>query len=268
VDVNIVDNDILDLDKARKQPMFANANFKVDADGKFTCFWEVEKMSKSKFNVVNPDDVVAEYGADCFRMFEMFLGPITDAKPWNTKGITGVSGFLRKFWSMFFEGEQFRVSDTEPTRDELRVLHQCIKKVTDDIERMSMNTCVSHFMIASNDLRGLKCNKRAILEPLVIMLAPFGPHMAEELWYQLGHSDSVCDAAWPKFNEDLIKTDTKEYPIQINGKLRATIELPTDISAADAEAAALALEQVQKWLEGQAPKKVVFVPGRMINIVI
>ena len=268
VDVNIVDNDILDLDKARKQPMFANANFKVDADGKFTCFWEVEKMSKSKFNVVNPDDVVAEYGADCFRMFEMFLGPITDAKPWNTKGITGVSGFLRKFWSMFFEGEQFRVSDAEPTRDELRVLHQCIKKVTDDIERMSMNTCVSHFMIASNDLRGLKCNKRAILEPLVIMLAPFGPHMAEELWYQLGHSDSVCDAAWPKFNEDLIKTDTKEYPIQINGKLRATIELPTDISAADAEAAALALEQVQKWLEGQAPKKVVFVPGRMINIVI
>jgi leucyl-tRNA synthetase len=169
---------------------------------------------------------------------------------------------------MFFEGEQFRVSDAEPTRDELRVLHQCIKKVTDDIERMSMNTCVSHFMIASNDLRGLKCNKRAILEPLVIMLAPFGPHMAEELWYQLGHSDSVCDAAWPKFNEDLIKTDTKEYPIQINGKLRATIELPTDISAADAEAAALALEQVQKWLEGQAPKKVVFVPGRMINIVI
>ncbi len=267
VDVNIVDNDVLDLDKARKTAQFAHANFKLDAEGKFTCSWEVEKMSKSKFNVVNPDDIVAEHGADCFRMFEMFLGPITDAKPWNTKGISGVSGFLRKFWSMFFEGETFRVTEEEPTRDELRVLHTCIKKVTDDIERMSMNTCVSHFMIATNDLRSLKCSKRAVLEPLVTLLAPFGPHIAEELWQMLGHTTTVCDSAWPTLNEAFLKTDTKEYPVQINGKLRATIELPTDISAADAEAAALGLEQIQKWLEGKAPKKVVFVPGRMINVV-
>ncbi|MDO8969423.1 MAG: class I tRNA ligase family protein, partial [Saprospiraceae bacterium] len=151
--------------------------------------------------------------------------------------------------------------------DELRVLHTCIKKVTDDIERMSMNTCVSHFMIATNDLRSLKCSKRAVLEPLVTLIAPFGPHVAEELWQMLGHTTTVCDSAWPTLNEAFLKTDTKEYPVQINGKLRATIELPTDISAADAEAAALGLEQVQKWLEGKAPKKVVFVPGRMINVV-
>lgn len=268
VDVNIVDNDILDLEKARKTAQFANANFKLDADGKYTCSWEVEKMSKSKFNVVNPDDIVAEHGADCFRMFEMFLGPITDAKPWNTKGITGVSGFLRKFWSMFYDGETFRVSEEAPNRDELRVLHTCIKKVTDDIERMSMNTCISHFMIATNDLRSMKCSKRAVLEPLVILIAPFGPHFAEELWHQLGHTTTVCDAVWPSHNEDCLKTDTKEFPVQINGKLRATIELPSDVLAADAEAAALGLDQIQKWLEGQVPKKVVFVPGRMINIVV
>jgi leucyl-tRNA synthetase len=218
--------------------------------------------------VVNPDDMVAEYGADCFRMFEMFLGPITDAKPWNTKGITGVSGFLRKFWGLFFDGDQFRVSEDAPVREELRILHTCIKKVTDDIERMSMNTCVSHFMIATNDLRKLNCSKRAILEPLVVLIAPFGPHIAEELWQRLGHSGTVCDAAWPMLNESYLKMDTKEFPIQINGKLRATIELPTDISAAEAEAEALKLEQVQRWLEGQTPKKVVFVPGRMINVVV
>lgn len=268
VDVNIVDNDFLDLGKARKTPQFANANFKLDAEGKYTCSWEVEKMSKSKFNVVNPDDIVAEHGADCFRMFEMFLGPITDAKPWNTKGISGVSGFLRKFWSMFFDGEQFRVSEEAPTRDELRVLHTCIKKLTDDIERMSMNTCVSHFMIATNDLRSLKCNKRAILEPLVTLIAPFGPHIAEELWRRLGHTSTVFNANWPIHDEENLKTDTVNYPIQINGKLRANIELPAGISAQDAESAALALELVQKWLEGNPPKKVVFVPGRMINLVV
>lgn len=230
---------------------------------------ELEKMSKSKYNVVNPDDMVAEHGADCFRMFEMFLGPITDAKPWNTQGISGVSGFLKKFWGLFFDKSgQFAVSADAPTRDELRALHTCIKKVTDDVERMSMNTCVSHFMIATNDLRKLDCSKRAVLEPLVVMLAPFGPHVAEELWQLLGNKTTVCDANWPALNEEYLKTDTKEYPIQINGKLRATLELPTDITAADAETAAMALEQVQKWLEGATPKKVVFVPGRMINIVV
>jgi leucyl-tRNA synthetase len=200
-------------------------------------------MSKRYANVVNPDDMVALYGADCFRMYEMFLGPIEVSKPWDTKGITGVSGFLKKFWQLFFSGDQFSVSDEPPTKDELRVLHNCVKKVTEDIERFSMNTCVSHFMIATNDLRKLNCNKRAVLEPLTVLLAPFGPHIAEE-------------------------SDTKEYPIQINGKLRATIELSSDITPADAEAAALAMEQVQRWLEGKQPKKVVFVPGRMINLVV
>ncbi len=268
VDVNIVDNDVLILEKARATPQFARANFKLDTEGKYTCSWEVEKMSKSKFNVVNPDDIIAEHGTDCFRMFEMFLGPITDAKPWNTKGITGVSGFLRKFWSMFFDGESFVVTDEAPSRDELRILHTCIKKVTDDIERMSMNTCVSHFMIATNELRNLKCSKRAVLEPLAILIAPFGPHIAEELWHRLGHINTVCDAAWPVHNEEHLKTDTINYPIQINGKLRANIELPAGITAAEAEKATLDLELVQKWLEGNTPKKVVFVPGRMINLVV
>ncbi len=269
VDVNIVEADVLNLDKARGSNQFEHANFKLDADGKFTCSHELEKMSKSKYNVVNPDVMVAEHGADCFRMFEMFLGPITDAKPWNTQGISGVGGFLKKFWGLFFEKSgQFEVSSEEPSRDELRILHTCIKKVTDDIERMSMNTCVSHFMIATNDLRKLNCSKRAVLEPLLIMLTPFGPHISEELWRMLGHHNTICDATWPSLVQEHLKSDTKEYPIQINGKLRATISLPTDTSAADAEAAAMALEQVQKWLEGNTPKKVVFVPGRMINIVL
>ena len=269
VDVNVVDSDVLNLEKARKLPMFERSNFKLDADGQYLCTWEIEKMSKSKYNVVNPDDVVAEYGADCFRMFEMFLGPITDAKPWNTQGISGVSAFLRKFWGLFFDaGGRFAVSDGAPAREELRVLHTCIKKVTDDIERMSMNTCVSHFMIATNELRRLNCSKRAVLEPLVILLAPFGPHLAEELWHRLGHATTVCDAAWPVHNDEYLKSDTVNYPIQINGKLRANIELPADTPAAEAEKAALALDQVQKWMEGKPAKKVVFVPGRMINVVV
>ena len=268
VDVSLVENDVLMLEKARETTQFATSNFKLDPEGKYTCSWEVEKMSKSKFNVVNPDDIVAEHGADCFRMFEMFLGPITDAKPWNTKGITGVTGFLRKFWGLFFQGENFRVTDETPTRDELRILHTCIKKVTDDIERMSMNTCVSHLMIATNELRTLQCTKRAVLEPLAVLIAPFGPHIAEELWHRLGHFNTVCDALWPICNEENLKTDTVNYPIQINGKLRANIELPAGITASEAEKAALELEMVQKWLEGNTPKKVVFVPGRMINLVV
>lgn len=269
VDVNFVKDDTLDPAVAATLPMFEKANFKLDAAGKFTCSAEVEKMSKSKYNVVNPDVMVAEYGADCFRMFEMFLGPIEDSKPWNTQGISGVASFLRKFWGLFFDANgTFNIEDADPTRDELRVLHTCIKKVTDDIERMSMNTCVSHFMIATNELRKLNCNKRAVLQQLVKMLLPFGPHISEELWHRMGYRDSVCDANWPALNEEYLKSDTVNYPIQINGKLRANIELPTDTPAAEAEAAALALEQVQKWLEGKAPKKVVFVPGRMINVVV
>lgn len=270
VDVNIVDNDVLDVEKARAKQMFEKSNFKLDANGQYTCSFELEKMSKSKFNVVNPDDMVAEYGADCFRMFEMFLGPITDAKPWNTQGISGVSSFLKRFWQLFFNGNEseWGVTNEEPTRDELRALHTCIKKVTDDIDRMSMNTCVSHFMIATNELRRLSCSKRAVLEPLVVMLAPFGPHIAEELWRHLGHATTVCDAAWPSHNDEYLKLDVINVPIQINGKLRANVDLPADVTEADAVAAALALEQVQKWLEGKAPKKVIFIKGRMINVVV
>jgi len=241
-----------------------------EGSDKFFLISEVGKMSKSKYNVVSPDDVVEQYGADCFRMYEMFLGPIEVSKPWNTKGITGVSGFLSKFWGLYFSGpgSAWHITDEEPTADELRILHTCIKKVTDDIERFSMNTCVSHFMIATNDLRKLNCTKRAILQQMIVLVAPFAPHVAEELWHHMGHTTTVNDALWPALNEDLLKLDTINYPIQINGKLRANVDLPASVTAQEAEAAALGLELVQKWLEGKAPKKVVFVPNRMINVVV
>ncbi len=269
VDVNIVENDVLNIEKTQTNPHFLNANFKLDPNGQYTCSFEVEKMSKTKYNVVNPDDIIAQYGVDCFRMFEMFLGPITDAKPWNTQGISGVSGFLRKFWGLFFDSKgQFNLSDEPANKEELKILHTCIKRVTEDLERMSMNTCVSHFMIATNELRRLNSNNKSALEALVIMMLPFAPHVAEELWGMMGQSGSVCDASWPILDETHLKKDSINYPIQINGKLRATLELPVDTSASDAEQAALALEQVKKWLEGNTPKKVVFIPNRMINIVV
>jgi leucyl-tRNA synthetase len=269
VDVSLVEADILQLDKARNKPQFEGSNFKLDANGQYLVTYEVEKMSKSKYNVVNPDDMVSEHGADCFRMFEMFLGPITDSKPWNTQGISGVSGFLRKFWGLFFDGKgQFVTQSEAPSKDELRVLHTCIKKVTEDLERMSMNTCVSHFMIATNELRRLGTNKEAVLTDLVVMIAPFAPHLAEEIWQRLGKEGSVCNATWPTWDEVHLKSDTVNYPIQINGKLRGTVELAADATAADAEAAALALDQIQKWMEGKPPKKVVFILGKMINIVV
>ncbi len=270
VDISFVTDDVLDLDKARHYFMFDKAAFKLDADGKFTCSSEVEKMSKSKYNVVNPDDMIAQYGADCFRMYEMFLGPIEVAKPWDTKGITGVSNFLRRCWAQFTDEKtgQWLVNDEAPTKDELYQLHLCIKKITEDIERFSMNTCVSHLMILNNELRSLKCHKRAILEPMVVLLAPFAPHLAEDLWHRLGTETSVCDAPWPVFEEVYLKKDTINYPIQINGKLRGNIDLPADVTAQTAESVALGLDVVQKWLEGKAPKKVVFVPGRMINVVV
>lgn len=269
VDISLVDNDTLDVERASKTMQFVGANFKLNADGQFTCSSEVEKMSKSKFNVVNPDDMVEQYGADCFRMYEMFLGPIEVAKPWDTKGITGVSGFLRKFWGLFFDEKSgdFQVSDAEPNRDELRILHNAIKKVSDDIERFSMNTCVSHFMIATNELRSLKSNKRAILEPLVVLIAPFAPHVAEELWHRLGHSDSVCAAQWPALDEAHLVKDTVVYPVQINGKLRGNVEVPAGTPAPEVEQLVLAQEFVLRNLGGGAVKKIIVVPGRIVNIV-
>ncbi len=271
VDVNIVDNDVLNLDKARTKNQFEKANFKLNTEGVFVCHWEVEKMSKSKYNVVNPDDIVAQYGADCFRMYEMFLGPIEDAKPWSTTGITGVQGFLRKFWSLFFDlntGKKLLI-EAEPTAEELKALHKCIKKVSEDIERFSFNTCVSSFMVCVNELKDLKCHKPLILKELVTMVAPFAPFVAEELNAVLGGEKSVLDNAFPVFNEEYLKESSILYPISINGKKRAEATFSADMKPTDIEAEVRAMEIVKKWTEGEGKdiKKVIIVLGRMVNIV-
>ncbi len=230
---------------------------------------EVGKMSKRWYNVVNPDDVVEQYGADTFRMYEMFLGPVEQSKPWDTKGISGVASFLRKYYDLFYDkNDNFTVSDGEPSKDELKVLHTAIKKVRDDIERFSMNTCVSAFMVAVNDLRKMKCNKREILQPLTVLLAPFAPHIAEEMWQQLGNSGTVNDATYPELNEEYLKEDSIEYPLAINGKKRATATFAADASKEEIEKAALAHADLQKHLEGKTVRKVIVVPGRMVNVVV
>jgi leucyl-tRNA synthetase len=269
VHVNMVENDVLDIEKVRLLTMFQRANFKLNTDGKFACAHEVEKMSKSKYNVVNPDDMVSQYGADCFRMYEMFLGPVEMSKPWDTKGITGVYGFLRKFWGLFVnENGAWLPNDDAPNRDELRVLHTAIKRITEDIERFSMNTCVSHFMILTNELRTLKSHKRAVLEPAVVMLAPFAPHVAEELWHRMGYATTVCDATWPTLNEAYLVTDTVIYPVQINGKHRGNIEVPASATPAEVEILATQQEFVRRNLEGLVVKKFIVIPGRIVNIVV
>ncbi len=233
---------------------------------------EIGKMSKRYFNVVNPDDVVEKYGADCFRMYEMFLGPIEHAKPWDTKGIDGVSKFLRKFWSLFFDDDgNFSVNDTNPSKDELKMLHTAIKKVSEDIERFSFNTCVSAFMVAVNDLKKIKSNNRRILEDLVRLIAPFAPHIAEELWEKLGkmeHSKTIQEAQFPKLNEAYLKEDSVKYPIAINGKTRVFADFPADASKDDLEKAAIEIEDIQKWTDGKTVRKIIVVPNRMINIVV
>lgn len=268
VDVNIVSNDILDLEKFKAwRPEFADAEFILE-DGKYICGWAVEKMSKSMFNVVNPDDIVENYGADTLRMYEMFLGPLEQSKPWDTNGIDGVHRFFRKYWSLFYAGEQFVVTDETPTKEELKSLHKLIKKVTYDIENFSFNTSVSAFMICVNELTALKSHKRAILSDLVVLIAPFAPHIAEELWSKLGNTTSVCDAQWPVCNESYLVEDSFKYGVAFNGKVRFDIEFPADITAKEVEETVLKHESSQKWLEGKAPKKVVFVPKKMINIVL
>lgn len=234
-----------------------------------TTLSEVGKMSKSKFNVINPDQVIDRYGTDCFRMYEMFLGPIEQSKPWDTKGIDGVSRFLRKFWGLFFDQHgNFQLSDEAPTKEELKSLHTAIKKVNEDIERFNFNTCISAFMVASNELSKLKCNKRDILEPLIILLAPFGPHIAEELWHLAGKEGSVHHATYPVFDEAHLVEDSVTYPIAINGKTRATAEFPADASREELEKAAVDVEGIQKYTEGKTIRKIIVVPGRMINIVV
>ena len=270
VDVNIVENDELDIEAFKKsRPEYADAEFILEDDGKYICGWEVEKMSKSKYNVVNPDDIVERYGADTLRMYEMFLGPLTEAKPWNTNGISGVHNFLRKLWRLFCDDQgNWLVTEAEPTRDELKTLHKTIRKVTDDVENYSFNTTVSAFMICVNELSALKCHKRAVLSDLAVILSPFAPHVAEELWEKLGNAISVTQAAYPVFDAGYLTEDSFEYPISINGKVRIKMTFPAETLPADIEKAVLAEETVQKWLDGKPPKKVIVVPKRIVNVVV
>ena len=268
VDVNIVKNDVLDQDAFRAwMPEYANAEFILE-NGKYICGWAIEKMSKSMFNVVNPDTIIEEYGADTLRLYEMFLGPLEFSKPWDTQGIDGVYKFLRKFWRLFQVGEDFSVSDETPSREELKVLHKTIKKVEYDIENFSFNTSIPAFMICTNELTALKCNKRAILEPLVIALAPFAPHMAEELWSLLGHTQSITKESFPKWEEKFLVEDAFEYRVSFNGKVRFKLSMPLTATNADIEAAVKAAPESTKWLEGKEIKKMIIVPKKIVNIVI
>lgn len=268
VDVNFVANDELDIESFKAwRDDFKNAEFILE-DGKYLCGNEIEKMSKSKHNVVTPDVIVEKYGADCLRMYEMFLGPLEQSKPWNTNGIAGVSGFIRKLWKLYHSNDAFYVSDDAPTKAELKTLHKTIKKVQEDIEKFSFNTSVSSFMICVNELTDLKCNKRAILEPLAIILSPYAPHIAEELWKLCGHEPSIAYAEFPEYNESYLVEDAFEYPVSVNGKTRFKINLPLQISKDEIEQRVLAAEEMQKWTNGSAPKKVIVVPGRIVNVVI
>jgi leucyl-tRNA synthetase len=227
-----------------------------------------QKMSKRWGNVVNPDDVCAQYGADTLRMYEMFLGPLTDSKPWNTNGIEGVSRFFGKFWRLFYEGENWAVSNEKASNEELKILHKTIKKVTEDIESMSFNTSVSAFMVATNELGTLKCRKQEILEPILILLAPFAPHIAEELWHQLGNKESIHIANWPKYNATLLVENSFNYPISINGKTRAQIEFELTATEDEIKQAVLNHDLVIKWMEGKPLKKFILVKGRIVNVVV
>jgi leucyl-tRNA synthetase len=269
VDVNLVENDILDIDAFRKwRPDLADAEFILE-DGKYICGAEVEKMSKSKYNVVNPDSVIERYGADTLRLYEMFLGPLEQFKPWNTNSIEGVHRFLRKLWRLFYnEKGEFVISEAEPTPKELKILHTAIKRVTEDIERFSFNTPVSSFMICVNELTDLKCNKRAILEPLLVLLSPYVPHISEELWHLLGHKESINFASYPTYEEKYLQEDTFSYPISINGKLRTNIEFALDMPQEDMQKAVLENEIVKKWLDGKPAKKIIIVPKKIVNVVV
>ena len=268
VDVNIVSNDQLDLDAFRAwRPEYATADFILE-EGKYICGWAVEKMSKSMYNVVNPDMIVERYGADTLRLYEMFLGPLEQSKPWDTNGIDGVHRFLRKLWGLYYSAEGLRVTDAPASKDELKSLHKLIRKVTQDVEQFSFNTSVAAFMICINELQGLKTASRDILQPLLILLAPFAPHIAEELWHALGEETTIVAATWPEYNEQLLVEDSVKYPVSFNGKTRFTMEFAREASQDAIREAVLSAEEAQKWLEGKTPKKVIIVPGRIINIVL
>lgn len=269
VDISLVNGLVLDTDGFKKwKPDFTSAEFELE-NGQYLCGSAIEKMSKSYFNVVNPDEIIDKYGADTLRLYEMFLGPLEQSKPWNTNGIDGVYKFLRRFWNLFHDGQgNFKVSADVPTREELKTLHKTLRKIEQDVENFSFNTSVSEFMICANELTSLKCNKRAILEPLVIALSPFAPHIAEELWEKLGHSETVLKATFPAYDEQYLKENAFNYPISINGKVRAQINFALDLSREEIEKQVLASEVVAKWTEGKPPKKVIVVPGKIVNVVV
>ncbi|MGB1391323.1 MAG: leucine--tRNA ligase [Flavobacteriaceae bacterium] len=269
VDVSFVNaSDELDVEAFKNWRVeFKDAQFISEEDGSFKVSREVEKMSKSKYNVVNPDHICAAYGADSLRLFEMFLGPLEQAKPWKTSGISGVHSFLKKLWKLFYNGEELSISDADPTAEELKTLHKTIKKVEEDIENFSFNTSVSTFMIAVNELITQKCNKRAILKPLLILISPYAPHIAEELWEKLGNAESISTAPFPIFESQHLVESSKNYPVSFNGKMRFTLELPLDMTKDDIEKVVLAHQKTQAQLAGRVPKKVIIVPGKIINIV-
>lgn len=268
VDVNIVSNDILDIDAFRAwRPEYENAEFILE-NGKYICGWAIEKMSKSMFNVVNPDTIVEKFGADTLRLYEMFLGPLEQSKPWDTNGIDGCHRFLRKIWNICFDKEDNLIlTDDAPTREELKSIHRLIKKVSEDIPLFSYNTAVSAFMICANELSSLKCNKRSVMESLIITLSPFAPHICEELWEALDHTTTICDAEWPSYNEEYLKEDSIKYTISFNGKARFTMDFATETEKEEIEKTVLANEMTQKYLDGKTVKKIIVVPKKIVNIV-
>ena len=268
VDVNIVHTDALDIEKFRDwRPEFKNAEFILE-NGKYICGWAIEKMSKSMFNVVNPDDIVDRYGADTLRLYEMFLGPVEASKPWDTNGIDGVNRFLKRLWALFYKGDTMQLTDEKPSAEALKSLHKLIKKVSGDIETFSYNTSVAAFMICVNELTSMKCRAREIYEPLIVLLAPFAPHIAEELWHVLGHDTTVCDAQWPTWNEEYLKESTLKYAVSFNGKSRYTIEVPADADEEEVKRIALADAGAERWLDGKQPRKIIFVKNKLVNVVV
>lgn len=268
VDVNIVSNDVLDIDKFRNwRPEFENAEFVLE-NGKYICGWAVEKMSKSMYNVVNPDDIVESYGADTLRLYEMFLGPLEQSKPWDTNGIDGVNRFIKKMWNLFYKGGELTVGDAKPSAEELKSLHKLIKKVTWDIEHFSYNTSISAFMICVNELTALKCSSKEVLENLIVLISPFAPHLAEELWHAIGNQTTVCDAAWPELKEEYLVESTVNYAVSFNGKVRFNIQVANGTGKEEVERLALENPDSEKWMAGKTPKKVIVVPNKIVNIVI
>ena len=268
VDVNIVHTDALDIEKFREwRPEFKDAEFILE-NGKYICGWAIEKMSKSMYNVVNPDDIVDRFGADTLRLYEMFLGPVEASKPWDTNGIDGVNRFLKRLWALFYKGDTMQLTDEKPSAEALKSLHKLIKKVSGDIEAFSYNTSVAAFMICVNELTAMKCRSREIYEPLVVLLAPFAPHISEELWHVLGHDTTVCDAQWPTWNEDYLKESTVKYAVSFNGKPRFTIEVPADADEEQVKQLALTDAGAERWLDGKQPRKIIFVKNKLVNIVV